>query len=99
MPEEAEYRRLLGKMHEALEPIEALLAALSGSQQATVEIRARAARISEGLCELEKEVDRLWDEFKRLPPRPTRPMTQKKAGTQTSAEEAYRSDRREQFPS
>ena len=66
MHREAEYRGLLEKAQEAIEPIATLLAALQKDARANSSVRAHTEKIGESLRDLERELDQLWDEFKRL---------------------------------
>ena len=63
---ERDYRELLRRAQEAVEQIDALLAALKDAPQADAATLERATHIGKTLRTVERELEQLWDGFKRL---------------------------------
>ena len=63
---ERDYRELLKRAQEAVEQIDALLAALKAAPHADAATLERATHIGSTLRTVERELEQLWDGFKRL---------------------------------
>ena len=63
---EHDYRELLKRAQEAVEHIDALLAALKAAPQVDAAALERVAHIDKSMRTVERELEQLWDGFKRL---------------------------------